>query len=43
MPNSIFIGRKPELEHLEALYKKETPSLVVVKGRRRIGVMPLSI
>jgi AAA+ ATPase superfamily predicted ATPase len=37
MYNSIFIGRKPELERLEALYRKKTPSLVVVKGRRRIG------
>lgn len=37
MSGSIFIGRKPEIEHLEALYKKKTPSLVVVKGRRRIG------
>ena len=37
MPNSIFIGRKPELEHLEALYKKKKPSLVLIKGRRRIG------
>jgi uncharacterized protein len=35
--NSIFIGRKVELERLQALYKKKTPSLVVVKGRRRIG------
>lgn len=37
MSNSIFIGRKPELERLKALYKKKTPGLVVVKGRRRIG------
>jgi len=37
MSNSIFIGRKRELEHLEALYKKKTPNLIVVKGRRRIG------
>lgn len=37
MSRSLFIGRKPELERLEALYKKKTPSLVVVKGRRRIG------
>jgi hypothetical protein len=34
---SIFIGRKVELERLQALYKKKTPSLLVVKGRRRIG------
>ncbi len=37
MSNSIFIGRKSELERLEALYKKKRPSIVVVKGRRRIG------
>lgn len=37
MSNSIFIGRTVELERLQALYKKKTPSLVVVKGRRRIG------
>lgn len=35
--HSIFIGRKTELERLEALSKKKTASLVVVKGRRRIG------
>lgn len=37
MPNSLFIGRKQELARLAALYKKKKPSLVVVKGRRRIG------
>ena len=37
MSNTIFIGRKAELERLKALYKKKTSSLVVVKGRRRIG------
>lgn len=37
MSNTIFIGRKAELERLKALYKKKTTSLVVVKGRRRIG------
>ena len=37
MSNSIFVGRKVQLERLEALYKKKMPSLVVVKGRRRIG------
>ena len=37
MTDSIFIGRKRELERLKALYKKTTPSLCVVKGRRRIG------
>jgi AAA+ ATPase superfamily predicted ATPase len=37
MSNTIFIGRKLELERLKALYQKKTSSLVVVKGRRRIG------
>lgn len=37
MSSSIFIGRKPEIERLKALYNKKTQSLVVVKGRRRIG------
>ena len=37
MSNSLFIGRKVELERLKTLYKKKTPNLVVVKGRRRIG------
>jgi uncharacterized protein len=32
-----FIGRKKELERLEALHKKATPNLVVIKGRRRVG------
>lgn len=33
----VFIGRKNELERLKALHKKKFPSLVVVKGRRRVG------
>ncbi len=37
MSSPVFIGRKAELEHLKALYKKKASSLVVVKGRRRIG------
>jgi len=37
MSNPVFIGRKVELERLKALYKKKASSLVVVKGRRRIG------
>ena len=37
MSNSIFIGRKAELEKLKNLYKKKSSGLVVVKGRRRIG------
>jgi len=35
--DSLFIGRKQELGLLELLYKRKMPSLVVVKGRRRIG------
>lgn len=37
MSNTIFIGRKTELERLKALHKKNIPALCVVKGRRRIG------
>ncbi len=33
----LFIGRKNELNHLETLYNKRIPGLVVAKGRRRIG------
>ena len=36
MPNS-FIGRKKELAQLNLLLQKKTASLIVVKGRRRIG------
>ncbi|EKD74975.1 MAG: ATPase family protein, partial [uncultured bacterium] len=32
-----FIGREAELQALQDLYKKRTASLVVIKGRRRIG------
>jgi len=32
-----FIGRKQELARLKALHNKQIPSLVVVKGRRRVG------
>lgn len=35
--NLPFIGRKKELEQLNRLLDKPTASLVVVKGRRRIG------
>lgn len=34
---SIFIGRKRELEALNGFLKKKTASLIVVRGRRRIG------
>ncbi len=37
MSDFVFIGRGEELGRLQALHKKKTPSLVVVKGRRRIG------
>ena len=37
MTTQVFIGRKNELERLNALHKKSTPNLVVVKGRRRVG------
>lgn len=32
-----FHGRHEELERLQALWRKKTSSLVVIKGRRRIG------
>ncbi|MFA6037354.1 MAG: ATP-binding protein [Legionellales bacterium] len=34
---STFIGRKQELETLGSLLKKKSASLIVIKGRRRIG------
>ena len=34
---SRFVGRKRELEILNGLTRKQTGSLVVIKGRRRIG------
>lgn len=34
---SQFVGRDRELEELNALLKKKTASLIVVKGRRRVG------
>lgn len=37
MSSSIFVGRQPEMDRLKDLYNKKKPSLVVVKGRRRIG------
>lgn len=35
--SSLFIGRKAELAELERFSKKKTASLIVIKGRRRIG------
>jgi uncharacterized protein len=37
MTLQIFIGRKNELERLQVLHSKQTPNLIVVKGRRRVG------
>ena len=37
MSQTVFIGRKLELERLKALHQKRMPALCVVKGRRRIG------
>lgn len=37
MKSSPFVGRKKELESLSLLLTKKTASLVVVRGRRRIG------
>ena len=33
----VFIGRKNELKRLDLMHKKNVPSLIVVKGRRRVG------
>ncbi|MBI3236896.1 MAG: ATP-binding protein, partial [Chlamydiales bacterium] len=32
-----FVGRKRELQMLQELFKKKASSLVVIRGRRRIG------
>ncbi len=32
-----FVGRKRELQMLGELFKKKSASLVVIRGRRRIG------
>src|SRR3990167_232438 len=37
MDDTPFIGRKNELEDLKLLFAKKMASLVVIKGRRRIG------
>ncbi|MGR3912298.1 MAG: ATP-binding protein [Candidatus Rhabdochlamydia sp.] len=37
MLKSPFIGREPEIERLRGLTKKRSASLIVVRGRRRIG------
>lgn len=37
MTMSPFIGREPEMERLKGLLSKRSASLIVVRGRRRIG------
>lgn len=37
MNPEVFVGRQEELQTLQALFKKRATSLVVVKGRRRVG------
>lgn len=37
MGTSPFIGRQPEMERLRGLLNKKSSSLIVVRGRRRIG------
>lgn len=37
MERTPFIGRKEELKQLNSLLEKRSASLVVVRGRRRIG------
>lgn len=37
MQQNIFIGRRPELAELAAFLQKKTASLIVIKGRRRVG------
>jgi uncharacterized protein len=37
MTNSPFIGREPEIARLKGLLSKKSASLIVVRGRRRIG------
>ena len=33
----MFVGRENELKRLGGLWKKSVPSLVTIRGRRRIG------
>jgi len=37
MASHKFVGRKQELDYLQALHYKRSPSLAVIKGRRRVG------
>ena len=43
MFGTIFVGRQQELETLKLLTKKRQASLVVIKGRRRIGKSRLAL
>ena len=37
MRNTPFIGRETEMERLKGLLNKKSASLIVARGRRRIG------
>jgi AAA+ ATPase superfamily predicted ATPase len=37
MTEDLFVGRKEELERLSSLFNKKSASLIVVRGRRRVG------
>ena len=37
MKDAPFIGREPEMQRLKGLLNKKSASLIVVRGRRRIG------
>jgi AAA+ ATPase superfamily predicted ATPase len=37
MVEDVFVGRKEELEQLTSFLTKKSASLIVVRGRRRIG------
>lgn len=37
MRKDIFVGRKSEIDYFKGFLKKKSASLIVVKGRRRIG------
>lgn len=42
MDSKVFVGRKRELSELNGLLNKKSPSLVVIRGRRRIGKSQLA-
>ena len=35
--DDLFVGREKELEKLNVFLKKKSASLIVIRGRRRIG------